>query len=160
VTRRPRGTARVRPGHTLVEMVAALAIIGIAASAVAPAWRGARDARDDDAGRAARSVVRLLEGARATAARRGEVVTLAIDATSARAWLTTGDGMPVDAGAVDLGAAGVLATIAPATDAGRARFVFTPAGMAFGDALVVRDGVRALRVHVDPWTGEAHVEPR
>lgn len=156
MTRPARGTARVRAdaraGHTLAEMVAALAIIGIVATAVAPALR---PARDDGATRATRAVVALLDSARATAMRRGTVVTVVVDAVANRAWVATGaDEMPTDARAIDVGERGTLDAAGR-----RARWVFTPAGMAFGDALVVRDGARAVRIRVDTWTGEPHAEP-
>ena len=159
MTRDARGTARdrtrasvVRTGHTLVEMVVTLAIVGIMAATVAPALRVARD---DDARRGTRAVVALLEAARATAATRGVAVTLVVDVSTLRAWVTPGDGAPtIDAGTIDLGDAGTLQARAR-----RARWTFMPTGAAFGDAIVVSDAGRAVRIAVDPWTGEVHAEP-
>ena len=154
-----------RAGHTLTEMLVALAILGVAAGAVVPALVGARS--EGGVTRASRALAEVLHHSRARAADLGVVVTLVVDPGSGRAWIAEGDDAPLveDSTAASLIAvladartAGDVVTIAP--DRARARWTFTPSGLAFGGPVLVHDATRSVIVGVNRWTGEVHAQPR
>lgn len=156
---------RRRAGHTLTEMLVALAILGVSAGAVVPALVSARS--ESGVTRASRALVELLHHTRARAADLGVVVTLVVDPGSGRGWIAEGSDAPLvqDSMAVSLVAvladarkAGDVVTIA--ADRARARWTFTPSGLAFGGPVVVYDATHSVIVGVDRWTGEVHAQPR
>ena len=157
--RRPASRRRPtrHPGRTLAEMLVVLALLGAMAAVVAPALPAARDERG--AARVARTLHARLQAARTTAARRALVVTVVLDPATGRLWEAVGPGAPLAAAAASPAA---LADDAVAIVAGgpRATWTFLPAGGAFGDDVLVRDGRDAFVVSVDPWTGAPRVAPR
>ena len=156
---------RGRAGHTLTEMLVALAILGVSLGAVVPALVSARG--EDGVMRTSRALTELLHHTRARAADLGVVVTLVVDPASGRAWIGEGSDAPLvqDSMAVSLVAvladarkAGDAVTIA--ADRARVRWTFTPSGLAFGGPVVVYDATHSVIVGVDRWTGEVHAQPR
>ena len=135
-----------------MELVVALVILGLMAALVAPAIAARRA---DDGRRVSRELVELLLRARATATERGTAVTVLLDPADGRVWIGAGGERWLREDTLSPGR-----TVAVETRAPRARFVFTPGGMAFGDSVVIRDAAHALIVLVDPWTGEPRVAPR
>ena len=140
-------------GRTLLEMVVALAVIGVVAAAVASALPSRRD--PDGVARASRELTQLLRRARATAAQRAEVVTVVLDPARGRVWVATGSAAALAEDSLDVEAGVVLEAPAP-----RVVYTFAPTGEASGAPVVVRDAARAVLVRVDRWTGEPHAEPR
>ena len=143
------GRAAVRRGgFTLLEVVVVLAIAGVLLAVVAPALL--REARSSDPlAASADSVVRLLAHARRAAEGVGAPVELVID-PARRRWRARGG--PVDT-------AGVIALHEGVILGGgeRLRLRFDPRGPATGDAIVLRDGARALVVRAEPWTAATAV---
>ena len=144
------------PGRTLAEMLVVLALLGVMAAVVAPALPAARD--DRGAARAARSLLVRLQAARTTAARRALVVTVVLDPATGRLWEAAGAGAPLAASPSPESLPDDAVAIVAAGP--RARWTFLPAGGAFGDDVLVRDGRDAFVVSVDPWTGAPRVAPR
>jgi prepilin-type N-terminal cleavage/methylation domain-containing protein len=162
-----RGAAR-RSGFTLLEVVATLVIVAIAAAVAAPAFR----------------FEALFRLARDSAIRGGQPVTVVIDSVSGLVWL---DAPPFagiadsirDATAAERGGrlgAGAAAldrrTFSEEAVAGgtslelpagirleltraRARFAFAPTGAAFPDTLWLRTSIVTRGITLDPWTGDA-----
>lgn len=147
-----------------MEMLVALAILGVMAGAVAPALIETRE--EPGVREASRLLVELLQRARATAAERGVVVTLVVDPLTGRAWSGTDEqplledslARPLAASLVRARLAGNAVTIT-ASEA-RAHWTFTPSGITYGDAVLLHDRVRARLIGVDRWTGETRVDPR
>lgn len=91
------------------------------------------------------------------------MVSLVIDPRSGRAWTRAGD----DAAFTEdparplarllAGARAGRAPVAIITAGPRAQWDFTPSGMAFGDAILVRDATHGVIVQVDRWTGAPRV---
>ena len=77
-------------GHTLWEVLLALALLGAIAGLVAPSIRFVRQA-DDEVIRATRDLTAVLERARLTALERGTSIDLRLDPSGGRAWLCTID---------------------------------------------------------------------
>ena len=145
-------------GHTLWEMLLALALLGVIAAIVAPAIPALARPRDDDVTRAADNLVAVLGRARLTALQRGTTVDVVIDPRSARLWT-----LVTIAGERRIGAAGALQLPPGAmlvADDPRVRFTFDAAGTAGGGPVTVRGAGGSRSVSVDPWSGAAHAESR
>lgn len=165
----PRATGandrRGRAGHTLTEMLVALAILGVSVGAVVPALVSARE--EDGATRASRALAELLHHTRARAADLGVVVTLVIDPASGRSWTAEGSDAPLVKDSMAVSLVAVLAearsageVVGIASDRARVRWTFTPSGPAFGTPVVVYDATYSVVIGVDRWTGEVHAQPR
>lgn len=165
----PRATRanerRFRTGHTLTEMLVALAILGVSLVAVVPALVSARG--EDGVTRAARALAELLHHTRARAADLGVIVTLVVDPASGRGWIAEGSDAPLVEDSMAVSLVAVLAdarnageVVGIASDRARVRWTFTPSGLAFGGPVVVYDATRSVIVGVDRWTGEVHAHRR
>ena len=152
-----RARTRRRGGHTLWEVLLVLTLLGAVAALVAPAARAVRPTTADVTA-TARDVVSLLERARLTALERGITVELRLDPSSGRTWIFTVDGDTLHLLASTtirrVSAVDILAARP------RARFSFSPRGEAFGEPLEIRGLGGLQRITVDPWTGDARVDPR
>jgi prepilin-type N-terminal cleavage/methylation domain-containing protein len=145
-------------GHTLWEMLLALALLAVIAAIVAPAIPSrARDAGDDVA-RTANDLVAMLGQARLTALQRGTTVDVVLDPASARVWTfvaVDGERRIASAGRLPLAPGAMLVAAEP-----RVRFTFDATGTAAGGPVTVRGAGAAQSVSVDPWSGAAHAESR
>src|SRR5881394_3898609 len=109
----------MRRGVTLMEMMVVLALMGIMAAAVAPAFLN--DARGNDLRDGAATVQRLLDRARVTARVTGHRVTVTFDASNARYWIDE----PALTGAIALPGGATIWSDRP-----RAHVTFQPSGPA------------------------------
>lgn len=154
---------RMRPdlpsGHTLWEMLLALALLGVIAAIVAPSVGGARPAaRESDVARTTRDLVDALTQTRLIALERGTPMELVLEPATGRVWVlshTVNDQRVSAAGQLELPAGASLVA-----DGARVRFSFGAAGTASGGAVVIRGASGERRVTVDPWTGAADVQSR
>jgi len=142
-----------RGGFTLAEIIVVLAILGITAAVVVPAFT--RLAPEDDLTRAVAQLDAVIASARGTALQRATAVEVTLIPQSGRYWLRLADGTSLDSGAIDLGRSVTLHS--PAM---RPRVRFSRLGTVDADSLIVLgpDGARALVF--DRWTGGARAEPR
>ena len=146
-TRRFRG----RAGMTLIGLLVAIAIVGIALAATVPAFR---PANERGTGAAAEALMRAWRDARGDAARRGMPVDVVLDGSTG-AWFEIT--APEDERAPDTLRAGVL----PLPDVarlsggdGRETMVrFDALGRARADRVIIEHGSDRLVLSVDPWTG-------
>jgi prepilin-type N-terminal cleavage/methylation domain-containing protein len=174
---------RGRAGFTLVEVVVVLLILALGAAIAVPALLAPREDADIDA--ATRRIELLFQLARDSAVRGGVPIAVTIDSATGGVWLApvheTDDGMYATTSPANLRPPGLLAAAAASLAGGaagsagagediglpgtvrleltraRARFVFAPAGAAFGDSLLLRAGAAVRLVSLDPWTGHALV---
>jgi general secretion pathway protein H len=144
-------------GFTLIELIVVLAIIGLAAGVVAPAFRGlGHDARTTTA-----AVAALYARASGAASARRVPVTLAIETSSGRfAMLTDPDpGTPrdtIETGELPLAAG----TLLSGGENGWALVSFDARGGARGHTIGMTGERERHEVEVDPWTAEAVVQRR
>jgi prepilin-type N-terminal cleavage/methylation domain-containing protein len=171
-----------RGGFTLLEVVATLVIVAVAAAVAAPAFRSLLV--EDDVTVATHRIEALFRLARDSSIRTGQPVTVVVDSVSGLVWLDA----PPFAGVADslrdaqderrspferrmqassrmrsrfaeAEAAGTSldlpAGIRIALTRARARFAFVPTGAAFTDTLWLRTSVVTRGITVDPWTGDA-----
>lgn len=126
---RPSTEGTRRAGRTLFEIMATLAVIGLAAVLAAPVVRPlARQAREPQ--RTATALVRLLEHARLTAATSRSNVLVAVNLRTGRVWTTISPGRGEarrSASVLDIGA-GVTAE----SGGELARFTLLPDGAVLG----------------------------
>jgi len=137
-------------------VIVVLAILGITAAAVVPAFTRAID--DDPVSAAARAMEQVLDQARATALTRAVGVRVTIVPETGRYWVYEEDRgaiVPLDSGAAPLGPGVRLssATVRPA-------FWFSRVGIAQGDSLLVLGANGARALVLDRWTGGVRVERR
>jgi prepilin-type N-terminal cleavage/methylation domain-containing protein len=148
-----KGTRRLegRAGMTLIELLVAIAIVGIALGAAVPAFR---PANERGTGAAAEALMRAWRDARGDAARRGVPVDVVLDAKTG-AWFSIT--VPEDERAPDTLRTGVL----PLPDGarlsggnGRETMVrFDALGRARADRVTIKHGQDRVVLSVDPWTG-------
>jgi prepilin-type N-terminal cleavage/methylation domain-containing protein len=140
-------------GFTLWELTIVLAVMAVAATLAAPAF--ARFGTEQPAG-AADAVINLLRDARKASLDFNANVTVRLDPKTLRYQVDTagvgGFGQLAD-GTLDMGLTRTLESPQP-----RVAFVFTPTGATFADSVIVRGGVVPMVVHVDAWSGVAHVD--
>lgn len=144
---------RARRGFTLWELTIVLAVMAIAATLAAPAF--ARFGSEQPAG-AGDALVTLLRNARKLSLEHNVTVTLRLDPKSLRYQVDTagaaGFGRLADS-TLDMGLTQTLESPDP-----RLSFVFTPTGATLADTVIVRGASVPLVLHVDPWSGVAHVD--
>lgn len=140
-------------GFTLAEMIVVLAILGITAAVVVPAF--ARLAPDDDLTRGARQLEEVIGAARQTALQQATTVEVTFVPQSGRYWIEVADSAVVDSGALELGPGVTLHSSSP-----RPQVRFSRLGVVDADTLILlgTDGSRALAF--DRWLGGVRVEPR
>lgn len=154
----PGMTPSPRRGHTLWEMVVVLLLLGAIAALVAPAVGTLRPSRDDEVSRTTEVLLQLLAQARRTALERGQTIDVVVDPAGARAWIIARDNDAVRlAGAVSL-AVDARAVVAAGTP--RARFTFTPTGLATGGPITIVGARESREIAVDAWSGEIHAAAR
>ena len=139
-------------GVTIVELLVAIAIVGIAAAAAVPAFRanGARGA-----GAATEALTDEWRRARGDAVRRGVPVEVVLEATGAWVERTA----PGDGSAPDTLRTGTL----PLPDGARVRggaVRFDALGRARADRVTIEHGREIHVAWVDPWTGAARRDAR
>jgi Tfp pilus assembly protein FimT len=137
-------------------MVVVLAILGITAAAVVPAFTRALD--DDPVTAAARDLERILLAARGTALARAVPVRVAIVPESGRYWVyeEASDALTaLDSGSVTLDPGTRLWSAAV-----RPTIRFSPLGVADGDSLLVLGATGARAIVLARWTGDVHAEAR
>lgn len=154
---------RMRPdlpsGHTLWEMLFALALLGVITAIVTPAISIARaGARESDVVGTTRDLVDALTRTRLIALERGTPMELVLEPATGRVWVLSraADDQRVSAtGQLELPLGASLLA-----DSARVRFSFGAAGTASGGAVVIRGAAGERRVTVDPWTGVPDVQSR
>jgi general secretion pathway protein H len=144
-------------GFTLIELVVVLAIIGLAASVVAPAFRRL----GQDARTTADALTATYAAARRAATERGVAVTLVIE-TATGQFLGMTDpapGLPRDtvaSGALPFAAG----THLDGGHEGWAVVTFDALGRGRGDRVTLIQGEQRYDIRVDPWTATAVVRRR
>jgi len=137
-------------------MVVVLAILGITAAAVVPAFTRAID--EDPLSATARRLERILLDARATALTRAVPVRVVIVPETGRYVVYeegSGAATTLDSGWVTL-APGLRLLSAAA----RPTIRFSPVGVVDGDSLLVLGSTGARALVISRWTGAVHAEAR
>jgi type II secretory pathway pseudopilin PulG len=135
---------------TILELLVAIAIVGIAAAAAVPAFRAA-----DGAAAAAEALTDEWRRARGDAVRRGVPVEVVLEGTGAWVARTA----PGDGSAPDTLRTGTL----PLPDGARVRggaVRFDALGRARADRVTIEHGREIHVAWVDPWTGAARRDAR
>ena len=140
------------PGFTLVEIMVVIAILGIAAAVVVPAF--ARGAAEDDLTRSTRTLGDVLEAARSRAIERAMSVTVTLAPETERYWVSAA------AAALDSGALALDAGVRLQSLAVRPTFRFDPLGTADGDSVVLVGPSGARAVSLERWTGTLRAPAR
>ena len=153
-----RGTCA---GYTLVEILVVLAVIGLAATVVVPAFRagGAGPAGD-----AVAELVELYRQGRRAAGRWGVPVRLEIDVSTGSYAMSAPTAEPSSRAAAEVGRAGRLRSAGRIAlrggGSGLAVATFDRRGLARADRLVVSDGEESYLLSVHPWTSSLDVRRR
>ena len=146
-------------GHTLWEMLLALALLGVITAIVAPSIGFVRARADEsDIARTTRELTGALTQTRLIALERGTPMELVLEPATGRVWVlsrTANDQRVSATGQLELPAGASLLA-----DSARVRFTFGAAGTASGGAVVIRGATAERRVTVDPWTGAPDVQSR
>jgi len=150
-----------RSGFTLLEILVTVAIIAIVSALAAPAIAGRL--LESPLDRTTRLLKGMLEEARATAATRGEPVTVLWRPESRRFSLRGSRGEHVLAipGGVEVSAVGLMRTSGdPASPEAREGIVFFPLGGSSGGRVELQAGGEAAGLEPDRLTGTVHLERR
>lgn len=140
-------------GFTLAEIIVVLAILGITAAAVVPAF--ARLAPDDDVTRAVAQLENLVLATRLTALQRATAVEVTLIPQSGRYWVRLSDGEALDSGDIALSHSVTLHSSAL-----RPRVRFTRLGIVEADSLLLVGPTSARALVFERWSGDWRVEPR
>jgi prepilin-type N-terminal cleavage/methylation domain-containing protein len=138
----------MRSGHTLIEVITVLAILGLGAAAAAPAYRAF--AHTDETAAVAGSVADALRTAARMARERASIVTVIMDSTSLQYWVV----VPGDT--VTTGSLGGSA-VRIAMSAARTMVSFEADGRASHASLSVHGPAGARYIEIDAWTGDIQV---
>jgi prepilin-type N-terminal cleavage/methylation domain-containing protein len=157
---------RLRPGFTLLEIMAVLLILAFASALAVPAFR--KFVEEDDMTKATRRIEALFRVARDSAVRSGWPVTVVIDSAYAQpgsATMRANRSVTMGSGRLRTGLAAadhvvqgedldLPETVTLGVTRARARFEFAPSGASFPDTLFLRwsTGERMITVH--RWTGD------
>jgi prepilin-type N-terminal cleavage/methylation domain-containing protein len=132
-------------GHTLVELLVVIAVIGMLAAASVPVigsvLRRDRSGHDE--------VVQLLRRARATAIETGEVVSLTLS-QDGTLWMMSSSGSDT-LGRFKRHAGTIGGSPSPAV------IRFSPWGGADGGPIIIREAHRSVVLLLDPWTARVDV---
>jgi general secretion pathway protein H len=134
-------------GFTLMEVVVVLLVLGIAAGAAVPAFRGAGAETPVDA--STREVLTLLRSARRLAVDRTTSVTLMLEPATGRYWVSTTASDSLRADSLSLPPGTRLVAAAP-----RVRFAFERDGSASGEPIAVEGEGRRVPILLDRWSGD------
>jgi prepilin-type N-terminal cleavage/methylation domain-containing protein len=140
-------------GFTLFEALVVLAILGLTASAVAPALTS-RSVEEEPA-RSAGAIVKLLRDSRRVALDHGDPVAVTIFPENG--WYEVELRRRGETEVLARGGLPLKPLVRLESDSARAGYTFSATGVAVGRALRVRQGSRIAVVTVEPWTGDPHV---
>jgi prepilin-type N-terminal cleavage/methylation domain-containing protein len=143
-------------GFTLAEMIVVIAILGITAAAVLPAFT--RAIEEDPMTSASIALERVLEEARETALFRAIAVrAVFVPETGCYVLLSERDDSVVS---VDSGQLALSPGLRLWSAAVRPTIRFNTVGMADGDSLLVLGAKGARALVINRWTGTVHVDAR